>query len=103
MAFKWAMYLGGLPWLMLPAVLVLTPQTTALQALATSLALAWAHLPALLLLTGLTVGLEALQPALARVLPKPAALAVSALLLPVLVLGILAMQYSLGAQWLGLA
>lgn len=103
MAFKWAMYLGGLPWLMLPAVLVLTPQTTALQALATSLALAWAHLPALLLLTGLTVGLEALQPALARVLPKPAALAVSALLLPVLVLGILAMQYSLGVQWLGKA
>jgi hypothetical protein len=102
MAFKWAMYLGGLPWLMLPAVLVLTPQTTALQALATSLALAWAHLPALLLLTGLTVGLEALQPALARG-AQPAALAVSALLLPVLVLGILAMQYSLGAQWLGLA
>lgn len=32
-----------------------------------------------------------------------AALAVSALLLPVMVLGILAMQYSLGAQWLGLA
>lgn len=103
MAFKWAMYLGGLPWLMLPAVLVLTPQTTALQALATSLALTWAHLPALLLLTGLTVGLEALQPALARVLPKPAALAVSAVLLPVMVLVILAMQYSLGAQWLGLA
>lgn len=103
MVFKWAMYLGGLPWLMLPAVLVLTPQTTALQALATSLALAWAQLPALLLLTGLSVGLEALQPALARVLPKPAALAVSALLLPVLVLVILAMQYSLGALWLGLA
>lgn len=103
MVFKWAMYLGGLPWLMLPAVLVLTPQTTALQALATSLALAWTHLPALLLLTGLTVALEALQPALARVLPKPAALAVSALLLPVMVLGILAMQYSLGVLWLGLA
>jgi len=42
------------------------------------------------LLTGPTLGLEALQPPLT-------------LLLPALVLGILAMQYSLGAQWLGLA
>ena len=96
--------------LLLPAVQATRPHMAAHTVIATDAgyhsvanlqALAWAHLPALLLLTGLTVGLEALQPALARVLPKPAALAVSVVLLHVLVLGILAMQYSLGALWLG--
>ncbi|WP_374429468.1 hypothetical protein [Ideonella dechloratans] len=43
-----------------------------------------------MLLTGPTLGLEALRPTLT-------------LLLPALMLGILAMQYSLGALWLGLA
>ncbi len=50
----------------------------------------WLRVPPALLLTGPTLGLEALRPTLT-------------LLLPALMLGILAMQYSLGALWLGLA